>query len=165
MFHSFIKVLWNAVLFTSLVFFCSVIGISCLVDPGHAFDVTLTWDADTESDCIGYYLYYKTDSSGPPYQGVGAREGNSPIDVGNVTSFTLHKLRDNKIYFFVVTAYDTFRRESIYSNEVSTSKSTTAFPMLESWWGKGIVISLLIVLHVIVSIKKNKTSKMGDSAS
>ncbi|UCG66877.1 MAG: fibronectin type III domain-containing protein [Deltaproteobacteria bacterium] len=89
--------------------------------PTYAVDVTLEWDANTEPDLAGYNVYYKTGSSGPPYNGTGAIQGNSPIDVGNVTQFTLTGLADGVTYFFVVTAYNTGDLESGYSNEVSTS--------------------------------------------
>lgn len=39
----------------------------------------------------GYRVYYDTDS-GEPYDGQGANEGDSPIDVGDVTSFRLSEL-------------------------------------------------------------------------
>ena len=97
----------------------------CLFTPSHALDVTLAWDANTESDLAGYKLHYKTGSSGPPYNGTGALEGYSPIDVGNVTEFTIHGLSDGVTYYFVATAYDTEGLESDYSNEVSTAGAST----------------------------------------
>lgn len=87
-----------------------------------ASDVTLEWDANTEADLAGYKIYYGR-TSGAPYDGVGAREGNSPIDVANVTTFTLHGLADGHMYF-VATAYDTQDLESGYSNEVSALLDT-----------------------------------------
>ncbi len=94
----------------------------------HSADVTLAWDPNSEPDFAGYKVYYKTVSSGPPYSGTGATEGDSPIDVGNVTEFTVHDLTDGVTYFFVVTAYDTEALESGYSNEVNTTSTpdTTA---------------------------------------
>lgn len=83
-----------------------------------ADDVTLAWDANTEPDLAGYQIYYKTESSGEPYDGTGAAEGDSPIDVGNVTVFTIHGLVEGVAYYFVATAYDTEGLESGYSNEV-----------------------------------------------
>jgi hypothetical protein len=96
-----------------------------LTAPTYAQDVTLEWDANTEPDLAGYNVYYKTGSSGPPYNGTGATQGNSPIDVGNITQFTLTGLADGFTYFFVVTAYNTGDVESGYSNEVSTSGEVT----------------------------------------
>jgi len=81
--------------------------------------VTLEWDPNSETNLAGYKIYYKVGSSGEPYNGIGAAEGDSPVDVGNVTTYILHGLTDGLTYF-VVTAYDTEDHESDYSNEVST---------------------------------------------
>ena len=86
--------------------------------PAYAVDVTLQWDANTESDLAGYKVYYKTETSGPDYNGTGAFEGSSPIDVGNVTQYTLTDLDEDVIYFFAVKAYNTTQQESGFSNEV-----------------------------------------------
>jgi hypothetical protein len=91
----------------------------CVTASVYALDVTLAWDANTEPDLAGYKLYYKTGSPGPPYGGTGATEGNSPIDVGNVTQFTIHGLSNGITYHFAATAYDTENLESGYSNEVT----------------------------------------------
>jgi len=66
----------------------------------------------------GYRIYYKTGSSGQPYNGTGATEGRSPVDVGNVTSFTLHGLPDDSTIYFAATAYNSQMLESNYSNEI-----------------------------------------------
>jgi hypothetical protein len=87
----------------------------------HSAEVTLAWDPNLEQDLAGYKIYYKTESSGPPYNGTGLTEGDSPIDVGNQTEFTLHDLTDNTAYFFVLTAYNTLGGESEYSEEVTYS--------------------------------------------
>jgi hypothetical protein len=66
--------------------------------------VTLSWKRVPEDDVRGYYVFY---GEAPlNYQGTDAREGVSPIDVGNVTSFELTGLTNGKLYFFVVAAYD-----------------------------------------------------------
>jgi len=90
--------------------------------------VTLRWDANTETDLAGYKLYYKIDTPGSPYNGTGATEGNSPIDIPLTTvgfdqvnpEFTVNELSVGSIYFLVLTAYDTANNESGYSNEVLT---------------------------------------------
>ena len=86
----------------------------------EASNVTLEWDANSEPDLAGYKIYYKIGSSGEPYDGTGATEGVSPIDVSNVTTFTLNGLTEGSTYYFVATAYDTGDLESGYSNEVFT---------------------------------------------
>lgn len=62
--------------------------------------ITVTWQPNRsylvthKSDPGGYFLYYDTDKSGAPYDGKGAVGGNknSPIDVGNATSYALSDL-------------------------------------------------------------------------
>lgn len=90
-----------------------------------ASNVTLEWAASITTDVTGYKVYYKVGISGEPYDGTGAVEGDSPIDVGNVTAYTLHNLVDGVTYF-VVTAYDVKDNESDYSNEVSDILDTEA---------------------------------------
>ncbi len=98
---------------------CSVIALLFyFVTPCHAMDITLAWDANAEPNLAGYMIYYDTDSSGEPYDGTEAMEGESPIDVGNVTEFTLSDLPDGVVHFFAVTAYNDENVESGYSNEV-----------------------------------------------
>jgi VCBS repeat-containing protein len=89
-------------------------------------DVTFTWNANEES-VDGYKLYYKAGSSGPPYNGTGAAEGGSPINTGNVTSYTLHGLSDTQTYYFVLTAY-LGAEESGYSNELVLSPAPANTP-------------------------------------
>ena len=80
----------------------------------------------TEPDIDGYYIYYKTGTSGAPYNGTGAEEGNSPFkatlaelaDLAN-PEYTIQGLSDTETSFIVVTAYDAEGNESRYSNEVS----------------------------------------------
>jgi PKD repeat protein len=64
----------------------------------------LSWAANPESDVTGYKVYYDTDGK-YPYTGTGAAQGASPIDVGNVLSYTLTGLPVGK-YYLSVTAYD-----------------------------------------------------------
>ena len=73
--------------------------------------VTLTWDANTESDLAGYKIY-----SGESSQSYGP-----PFDAGNVTTLKVINLTPGKTYFFAGTAYNASGKESGYSNEVSKS--------------------------------------------
>jgi hypothetical protein len=95
-----------------------------------AADVTLAWNGNTESDLAGYYIYYKTGSSGVPYNGTGAAEGNSPIQVPLAIfsnpaypEYTIHGLSNTETTYFVLSAYDTDGNESGFSNEVSYQPS------------------------------------------
>ena len=96
----------------------------------QAADITLAWDSNQEENIGGYKLYYKTGTSGPPYNGTDAYQGPSPIDIpvtelGNPSypEYTLTNLKDDETYFFAVTAYSnqTSDRESGFSNEVSNA--------------------------------------------
>ena len=49
----------------------------------YSAEVTLAWDANTESDLAGYKVYYKTGSSGEPYDGTGIDQGDSGISISS----------------------------------------------------------------------------------
>lgn len=101
------------------------LGVIFAPNSANALEVTLAWDANTETNLAGYKIYYDDDGSGEPYDGTGAVEGPSPIDVENVLEFTLSGLSDNAVYFFAATAYNTDDPplESGYSNEVISEVS------------------------------------------
>jgi hypothetical protein len=91
----------------------------------YSANVTMAWTANTEPNLAGYYIYYKSGTSGAPYNGTGIYEGNSPIkipleyfaDPAN-PEYTMHGVSDTEISFFVLTAYDSEGNESGFSNEV-----------------------------------------------
>lgn len=126
-----------------IVAFLSVLFYTNLVS---AAQVTLAWDANTESDLAGYKIYYKTGSPGEPYNGTGADQGPAPIIVPldelmdpDNPEYTLTGLQDEEevVYYFVVTAYDNEdpENESSYSNWVSTctNKLTVDFGTYGLW--------------------------------
>ena len=95
-----------------------------LVTAYAAKNVSFTWSENPSSEAIdGYKLYYRTGTSGPPYNGTGASEGSSPVAIGNVTSFTLHGLSETETYYFVLTAYRG-DQESAYTNELVFTAQT-----------------------------------------
>jgi hypothetical protein len=67
----------------------------------------------------GYKVYYDSDASGPPYDGTGLTEGDSPIAVGDLTTAALRGLAEDTAYYATVTAYEVLGREGWYSNEVN----------------------------------------------
>lgn len=81
-----------------------------------AQNVELAWDPSDSDDVAGYKIYYKADSTELPLDGIEALEGPSPIDVGDVTSFTLTELPEGPVYYFRATAYDSAGNESTLSN-------------------------------------------------
>jgi chitinase len=108
--------LFLVVMFTWIIFLTG--QVTCI-----ASNVLLQWDQNTESDLAGYKVYYKTDSSSEPFDGTGAVEGTSPIDVNSQRSATVSGLDPNKTYYFTVTAYNTSGVESTYSNIVTIPES------------------------------------------
>ena len=73
-----------------------------------AADVTIAWDANTESDLAGYIFFYGTSSG----------SYSNSIDVGNNTEYTLTGLIEGTTYYFAAKAYDTSNNESDYSQEL-----------------------------------------------
>ena len=119
-----------------------------LTTQSNAGDVTLGWDANSESDQVtSYSIHYKIGSSGPPYDGTGASEGDSPIivsiaelsDPGN-PQYSLHGLIDNETYFFALTASNN-SGQSGYSNEVSHYFASNSVPEDNGGGGGGCFIA------------------------
>ena len=91
----------------------------------YAPTIPLAWSSNSGSSPAGYKIYYKIDSTLPPYDGVGLAEGDSPIVVPiaifknpNEPEFTIHGLNKNKTYFFVITTYEHNGQESSFSNGI-----------------------------------------------
>lgn len=103
----------------ALAFFCP------FVFPLHGAAVTLQWDPDAERDIAGCKVYCRTGKPGPPYHGTSANEGPSPIDAGNVTSFTLTGSKEAETYHVAVTCYDGRARERSYSSAAMITLSAT----------------------------------------
>ncbi|MCI0527739.1 MAG: fibronectin type III domain-containing protein [Nitrospira sp.] len=89
---------------------CMIFSILLIPAWAGAGTASVSWNPNTESDLAGYKAYYGTSSGS---------YSSSPIDVGNVTTYTISGLTDNQTYYFVVTAYDTALNESAPSTEVS----------------------------------------------
>ncbi len=93
---------------------CSAYTFAQDVDGG----VTLAWDANTESDLDRYNLH------------IGTTTGSydTVIDVGNVTQYTASGLAVGTIYYFALTAFDTWNNESKLSLEVSATAKDIILP-------------------------------------
>ena len=104
--------------------FLVVLAISVATVSAQTDGITLAWDPnDTSEQVTEYRLYYKTGPSGPPYNGVGLNQGDSPIIIPvadladeNSPEIDLTGLIPGVAYYFVVTAFN--GDESGYSNEV-----------------------------------------------
>lgn len=82
---------------------------------------TVAWDPlPSITTGYGYKVYYGQ-SADPPYDGTGADQGASPVDVGNKTSLTLSGLAGGP-WYVTVTAYDTRGRESWYAKVVGSAQ-------------------------------------------
>ena len=77
--------------------------------------ITLAWDANSESHLTGYRVYFGTES----------RNYNGHVDVGNQTSFSMEP--PSQTTYFAVTAYDGNGQESDFSNEVVWDKEEIQF--------------------------------------
>ncbi len=86
----------------------------------HAVDVSLRWNANSESDLAGYTVYY----------GAGSRAYTQSINVGNVITALVPGLLAGTTYYFAVTAYDQSGNESGYSAEVSKSALDLTPPII-----------------------------------
>jgi hypothetical protein len=117
------------ILYNNILCFLAIIipSLTLFLQPVvYAADVTLLWDAPSGSNLAGYYIYYTAGTSGVPYNGTGANEGNSPIQVPLASlddptnpEYTIHGLSEAVFYYFVATAYDTDGNESSFSNELT----------------------------------------------
>src|SRR5512133_1749848 len=103
---------------TSLVFMVLTVCFLTGQTDSFAETVALTWNANTESTRAGYKVYY-ADSPTLPFNGTGAVEGASPINVQKLTTASLSGLDPNRTHYLAITAYDTAGVESSYSSIVT----------------------------------------------
>ena len=96
---------------------CNPIGLS-----GETGDqlIQLNWLPNPELDIAGYKIYFDSDESGPPYDGIATVYGfPSPIIIGPDTSYTVTGLYNDTTYYFAITAFDISGNESGYSDEIA----------------------------------------------
>jgi hypothetical protein len=98
-----------------------------LAQSALAAGIKLAWDPNTESDVVGYKVYFGTSS----------RSYGSPIDIRSVTVYLLENLTMGQVYYIAVTAYDSSGYESGYSNEVSGVAQHTDHPVPGDYDGDG----------------------------
>lgn len=79
--------------------------IFCFALTSFAKEYSFSWSAN-DAQVDGYKLYYKKGgSTGLPFDGSDAFEGDSPISITDGTSVTVSGLEDNTTYHFTLTAY------------------------------------------------------------
>lgn len=79
----------------------------------YGMDVTLKWDANSETEVIGYSVYCRNNDN-EKFRHI------EDVDGRNTTTITLHDLSDDLNWCFVVTAFSV-NQESDYSNEACTN--------------------------------------------
>ena len=87
-----------------------------------AAEVTITWNANAESDLDGYLVYRNTGSPRLPYELIADLSLDDLSDPYN-PEVTLTSLMEFWKYYFIVTAYDTSGNESGFSNELCVEVS------------------------------------------
>src|SRR5688572_1051403 len=93
----------------------------------HALQsVTLAWDANSETNLVGYKLYFGTSS----------RQYTNVSNLGNVLSTSV-TLLEGSTYYFAVTAVNALGIESDYSAEVSQNIPGNRSPLTISIVGSG----------------------------
>jgi hypothetical protein len=129
----------------------SIVLVLALEGSGYTMDVTLTWDAGSDSNLAGYLVYYDTNSGNPynpnssdyatQYSVDGGQNwtnvtGPPPITVGpKVGEIRLTGLNDSKDYFFALKAFNSAGLYSSYSTEISLiSPSNIADPRYNRGW-------------------------------
>ena len=77
--------------------------------------VKLSWDVNTESDLAGYKVYMRSeaDQYGQPISVI-----DNPVTVNDRVIFEVSGLDQQKVHYFVVSAYDLSGNESEFSGEV-----------------------------------------------
>jgi hypothetical protein len=123
-------------LIRSILTIIFLLVIAAATGSAQTDSITLTWTPNTESNLAGYNLYYKRDTSGPPYDGTGLDQDNSPITIylsdrtnennrlldNNNPEFVLTGMVDGVTYYMALTAFNNEGLESGYSNEVSYTR-------------------------------------------
>src|SRR5439155_16740020 len=101
------KICANRVSRRVALFLACALGLGHGVAPVRALDITLAWDANTETNLAGYNLYY----------GVSSGAYTNKTSVGIVTNYIVAGLPNAARYVFALTAFDTAGNESDFSSE------------------------------------------------
>jgi hypothetical protein len=112
--------------------------------PAHnlqAAEVTLAWDANSETDLAGYFLYYRTCATSETCNTIGSLDGlprerlrlNVEIEDPAAPRYLLEDLTDDRKYVFVVTAYNDSGSESGMSNPATYTAPPVTTPPAVSY--------------------------------
>ena len=84
----------------------------------HTNTYKAVWDANTEADLAGYYLYWRTNS--------GEFNDADRVDCQLNTEYNLSGISNDTLVVLAVTAYDTSGNEGGFSSEVPFNKDGIA---------------------------------------
>lgn len=98
---------------------------SWFINESSAKDVLLYWDSVTNHPIAFYKVYYREYPFSLPFNGTGAVQGNSPINVGNNTTSVLNGLNNNTTHYIATTSYSSYGIESSFSEIIEISPTNT----------------------------------------
>ena len=126
-----------------LSFALLILTAAIIFFPQAAFagTVSLAWDPNTQPELAGYLVYF----------GTASRTYGAPLDVGNVTSYTIANL-PNGTYYFAVKAHSLSGELSDFSNEVSATLGTPAIGCDINGDNSVNVVDLQALANVILGI-------------
>jgi len=131
---------------TSFAMLCAVVSGTARAEQ----NVTLAWSPSTDTNVIGYYLYFGT--NGGSY--------SSRVDVGSTTMATVTGLTGRSMnYYFAASSYDSARMESVLSSQVQFTTSSNYSPALAALPSlAGNVNSLLVLTNSATEQNASKPS-------
>jgi hypothetical protein len=103
--------------------------------------VSLVWDPNSETNLVGYKVYY----------GTSPRTYGTPITIGLDPSYTISGLGIGT-WYFAVTAFNATQNESGFSNEVSTTIANLPLPVtisISTIPNPGPRVTLLLVSSIL----------------
>lgn len=121
------KTRWSAVRRWFRTFF---FVIALMVTPASFAGISLQWDASVGLPVAGYRLY----------MGRLPHIYTEAFEAGRNTFFVTPTLKQGAVYYFAVTAYDSFGLESDFSNELRVKYISELFDVLQAIRAEGIII-------------------------
>ena len=110
-------------------YFLFILVSLCLSLSAYAQDATLEWEQSPTPDIDGYRIWYQaTPYVSGQWDGAGAIEGDSPIDVGDVLTFDVTGLTDDVLWWFTATTY-----KNAYCSDAQYVDQATCEAATETW--------------------------------